>query len=439
MRIFKRAREYQNRLIQYIVSTKLALVFVDMRLGKTLSIIRALRKLGCSKILIISTGSALDSWEDELTNEDQAFILLSGAKEKRIKLLKQSQAKYFLLNYEANRSIGSEIVSIDWEAIVLDESHKIKNPSSKVSKFFTKNFRNVPVRICATGTPNPESDVDYIQQILFVNPSLLAVRDFWQFKKRFLQLCGFKYDFKRDFRTPFLQTLKESAFILKRKDVGLETIIDPVVLYCETTNPEFERIYSELKKDLKTEIEGEDVSTLYDSAKYQWLKRICGGIFNGKVLDWGKLNRLNELVAVDLKNEQLVIWCVFVDEIEMIATNLEKLLGVKIGVVHGEVKKEKRSEIVRSFQRSEIKIIVANPTCLDTGSNLNKANTQIWFSLPERWSIYDQARQRITSVSKKNVDSIFLVRRNKIDFDIMDNMKMKRGRIESQQRILKRL
>lgn len=426
-------------MISYIVSTKFALVFVDMRLGKTLSIIRALRKLGCSKILIVSTGSALDSWEDELNNENQSFILLGGTREKRIKLLQQTQVKYFLLNYEANRSIGNEIVSIDWEAVVLDESHKIKNPSSKVSKFFTKNFRKTPVRICATGTPNPEDDIDYIQQMLFVNPFLLAVRDFWQFKKRFLQLCGFKYDFKKGFRTPFLQTLKESAFILKRKDVGLETTIEPVVLYCETTNKDFDRIYSELKKDLKTEIEGVDVSTLYDSAKYQWLKRLCGGIFNGKVVDYGKLNRLNELVAVDLKDEQIVVWCVFIDEIELIAMQLEKLLGVSVGIVHGEIKKEKRSEVVRSFQRSETKIIVANPSCLDTGANLNKANTQIWFSIPERWSIYDQARQRITSVSKKSVDSIFLVRKGKLDYDIMDNMKMKRGRLESQQRILKKL
>ena len=58
--------------------------------------------------------------------------------------------------------------------MVLDESHRIKSPGSRVSLYCTALGKRVPYRMALTGTPAHTSPLDVYAQYRFLDPGILV-------------------------------------------------------------------------------------------------------------------------------------------------------------------------------------------------------------------------------------------------------------------------
>src|SRR5690606_39670364 len=65
-------------------------------------------------------------------------------------------------NYESvwRGPLGDWLLEAGLDLVVLDESHRIKSPGSKVSLYCQRLGRAVPYRLCLTGTPAHNSPLD---------------------------------------------------------------------------------------------------------------------------------------------------------------------------------------------------------------------------------------------------------------------------------------
>jgi len=85
--------------------------------------------------------------EDELTAEGWNWENICPlSKTKRVDALNRFESEWTLANKEAWLSIGSQVAEKPWDAVVADESHFLKNPRAKVTKYFLKSFGMVPHR-----------------------------------------------------------------------------------------------------------------------------------------------------------------------------------------------------------------------------------------------------------------------------------------------------
>ncbi|SCU81197.1 LAFA_0C03246g1_1 [Lachancea sp. 'fantastica'] len=159
-------RPYQIQGVNWLVQLHkngLAGILADeMGLGKTLQTISFLGYLRYVEktpgpFLVIAPKSTLNNWLREInrwTPEVRAFIL-QGDKEERAKLvsgkLLACDFEIVVASYEIIIKEKSSFKKIDWQYIVIDEAHRIKNEESLLSQVLREfSSRN---RLLITGTP----------------------------------------------------------------------------------------------------------------------------------------------------------------------------------------------------------------------------------------------------------------------------------------------
>ena len=149
-------RGYQRDTYPFIYRIKRALLAYEMGTGKTkiaLDFIGALlfhKKI--AQALVVAPLRVLDVWESEIEkNWPQGltyFVLRPDTEDKPWK-----NSQLILTNYDFMRTRTTELMQWGADVIVLDESHKIKNPYAKQAKAAHKLGNTCRFAICLSGTP----------------------------------------------------------------------------------------------------------------------------------------------------------------------------------------------------------------------------------------------------------------------------------------------
>lgn len=181
---------HQVEATEYITSKASVPLFDEQGLGKTKIVIEAL----CNNMeqgiidgaLIICKKHLIDNWKDEIgTHSHLKYIVLRGnANEKGLKFMGYSH--FYIINYE---SVIGEVerlkmfLKIRKMAIVLDESHKIKNPNAKTTKATLDLKDLAKKRIIITGTPIANKPLDLWTQFYFLDNGNLLGNNYKKFEK----------------------------------------------------------------------------------------------------------------------------------------------------------------------------------------------------------------------------------------------------------------
>lgn len=431
----KKLRTYQKDALGYLISGG-GCLFLEMRLGKTLIAIRYLNYLGLKKILIVAPYSALNSWEEELTSEKQSYITVFGNKGKRLACL-QTKVKYYLINKEGHLVVP-KIGQIKWDAVILDESTFIKSPAkvskktgkSSAGKFYIENFMKVPYKIILTGTPAPEHDLEYFNQLYFINPDILGFKNYWIFRNTCFKEFGFKYSMLPTYRKKFNRLLNKHCFFLSRKDAGIEN----KKIY-ELRTLEMPAMMKKQYKELKNEFRIGKMKTIYAVTKFLWMRRLFGGFINDGFLYNGKLNIIKELLNSELKNQSVVIYCNFIKELFMLHKYIKNS-----EIIYGDVKFKTRVKIINKFQAGNFNVLLCQPECVKHGQDFSVADTIIYYSSAIGLETRKQSEDRIINVKNNNPKLIIdIAYKNSIDIKIAKMLKQKNQRVDIQNYLIKEL
>lgn len=442
----RKLREHQMQALAYSLCVTHPALFMEMRLGKTLVTIRSICTRKLSPVLIVCPFSAFYGWIDDLSKDNltrQGIVLLDGTKKQRVEALAAglaTGARWFLFNKEGHRVLP-EIADAQWEAVVVDESTFLKSPKSQVSKFFSKYFRDVKHRYILTGTPMTESELDYFQQLRFLNPAILGERNYWEFRNKYFRPSGFhNFSMTKKGESLIARRIAENCFFMKRGDVNLGGTKIYERRICKQT-PAFHRIQNELiKMYLLTDGKGNEIaSTLYATTKFVWLRRLCGGFLDGKLVYPAKIKELVELVTGELSGEPAVIWAVFAEELDLIYERLTKL-GFACARISGSVKQVQRREVQRLFQEGSLQYVIAQPECFKYGVKLSAANTEIYYSTPMGLETRQQSEDRVIDVEKKDSALIIdIIVNDSVDQDMYESLQDKESAELMWRRIINRL
>lgn len=227
----------------------------DMGLGKTIQVSSFIHGLFNSRlidtVLLIMPLSLMSNWEAELAKwcPKKRVRLFHGTSTNREKALAEIREKsgIVLTTYETAQSAFKTLsldgeTPISWDMIVLDEGHKIKDPTKKTSK--------------AIATFQARSKF-----ILSGTPILNNLKELWALLNYTCdgQLLGDMRVFKKEFEEPIVRgQMKDATEYEKRKGVAVTNKLREVIA------PHFIR---RMKSDITSKQESPKSSATFDSSQ----------------------------------------------------------------------------------------------------------------------------------------------------------------------------
>ncbi|MFH0975874.1 MAG: SNF2-related protein [Spirochaetota bacterium] len=254
---------YQKNAKDEICDLEYAAIFHEQGLGKTKIAIDLIlywfEKKIIDTVFIVVKKSLLKNWEKELSFHTYLHPKILSQNKHSNYYVFNSPAKVILCNYEV---IKSEIERIDLfnktrpVGIILDESVKLKNPKSSLTKSFFKIAPTFARRVIMTGTPIANRPYDLWSQIWFLDQGKSLGDIFSKFKKN-LDLSNSLYD-DEDKKNNFEIKLKNifnliSSFSVREtKTSGI--IVLPKKEYKRIIThwePHQQEIYNKIKMEVK--------------------------------------------------------------------------------------------------------------------------------------------------------------------------------------------
>jgi len=393
--------QHQRDFEQWATHRARALLAADMGTGKTLMALQWLAVHGVfpERVLVVCPTSLIHNWVAEIRKFcGIEAIGVVGSPLKRIELARRPGLH--VINYEyfaINQTIRQEFEGK--RAMILDESHKIKNPQAHRSKILHESGTAVPYVLLLTGTPVSQGAQDYYSQFKVVEPKLLG-SSFTAFKARYCEqeavrgappgvkkIVGYKrLDELNKLIAPFTHTIRKSECLDLPKKVYTQRFVE---LGVDQRN-----FYNKLKREMAAWINGDETKEPVTAAnvltRLLRLSQVAQGfVSTGEEIDNKvaihkfesnpKLDCLGEILDEMPEGESFVIMCRFRQDIDNVSGLLEKR-GIKGYVIDGRTPMERRQECVDDFQAGRVQALVGQIQVAGLGLNMTRAEKMIFFS-----------------------------------------------------------
>ena len=197
----------------------------------------------------------------------------------------EGKLKIYTFNVEAFVSkkavdLITKILISSNSMLVVDESSRIKTPGAKRTKLITKFGKYAKYRRILTGTPITKGPVDVFSQFKFLNQNILGYDSFYSFKARYCIMGGFENRQVVSYQNIDELTSKiegHSYRVLKKDCLDLPPKI--YQRYYVELSPKQKKLYSDLKKNFITELEGSSLSAPEAITRLLRLQQIICGWF----------------------------------------------------------------------------------------------------------------------------------------------------------------
>lgn len=415
--------DYQKKALAWAWKRKHVPLFMQMRLGKTIIAIRWASQL-FGRILVVSPLAVCPVWQEELFLEQHSSAVLVGDWKIKEQILEEDDVNWYITNYESLNRKGkpSVIFNYRWDCVILDESTSIRNPQAIRTKM-CRQFKRTQYRAILTGLPNPESPMNYFEQMTFVHGNFLGCKNFWEFRQRYFQQQGTRWNWqpRKGTLSKIKHAISKDAFSLTRKQVGVGS------------KKVYEKRYVTLPRHVRREYD--NVEKNFGLGKKEtkwiivckiWLTRLAGG--QPKEAEYcspHKAKEISNLLQNELAIEQCVIWFRFTSEIMFVHywLNTKKISN---DFITGEVNPTERQRTTEKFRKNKIQCLLVQLKCGKFGLDYSCASTAIYYSNSFEYEERRQSEDRIIHPDKKEpVLIIDLLTENTIDEDVHSALREK--------------
>lgn len=414
---------YQRVGLVTSLATEASALFMEQGTGKTAVVIRRvcveagrMRASGerrLYRVLVVCPKSVRTNWENEVqrfTTVSGRTVIMRGNVLDRTKLLIDAFAdpedsELFTMvvsSYEMVRRSWAQLGLVEWDLVVLDESHMIKSSYTQRFKHMLALRERSKHRMLLTGTPICNTLMDVWSQLEFLGQGLSgftsfkAFRDFygrWERSHdgRGEMLVGFQ-------NVPILQErLARLALMISKKE-ALPDLPEKVYdCYEVSMTPEQRKLYVELQQRLRVEIDAE-LAEMHSGAKSRQvtvnnilvkllrLAQVTSGFVRCDAMESldgeaqpGEITHLEpnpkiagllDLLSQLQPGEKAIVWATFVPDIMNVSAALTQV-GVNHVVYYGGCDDRERETAVSRFNKSAAcRVFVGNPEVGGQGINL---------------------------------------------------------------------
>lgn len=450
-------------------------------------------------IFVIGPGSAYNAWFDEFDTcfgERPDFENLAEYTTKNCKIYLAASSKNHkeisFINMEKVRLLTNEIarcLSNSNMLLVIDEAHKIKSPNASVTKAVLEITKHAQARIILTGTPMPNGYEDLFsltktfspfEDILPYNYNQLrlmtkndasenqtaTIRDclgpyYSRISKKYLletkellppnyhnvycqmgdeqrglyeRLNTFFGKLSDDIDEDILLAFKKAVLIRKMQISANPALLQKGII---SAMDELRNEYAEQSKEAVSEI-GELIK-----ADRKLMSKFSDSTITGTVLKYSKgalvpsKNEMAVNIAAELvsKGQKVLIWDIFVKNMDVLKALLEVKLCMPIAMVNGSVTGFDRQAEIKRFREGRSMILLANPATLAESISLHKVcQNAIYVNRNFNAAQFIQSKDRIHRINmpaRITANYYFLLNSDSVDCCIDERLTIKENRMLS--------
>lgn len=405
-------------------------------LGKTIGGLGIIEDLGAKRVLIVAPNTAkrivwLPDCEKFYGKTFDHIEVLPNTKAKRERYLgwlknwfDKDESTILIVNYEQLRILGTTrqqwLKYGDWDLVIADEAHRIKNPKAKM----TRAIKKIPTRykLALSGTVIANHPEELFSPLQWMFPDRYSSQ--WRdWNDRYLDYVD--GGFSRicvGVRIDKLDELRQELGVFmtyRRKEDELD--LPPITeqtLEVELS-PSQRRVYDDLAATCVAELDsGDYIAAANGLPMLTKLRQVATGLDlfddTGLVSDSSKLDVATELIT-DNDDEAFVVFSWYRAGARAMEQRLDSL-GIENYCVDGSVRQEDRAEYVEDFMAGLRRVFIGTISTMGESINLFRANNAIF--LDQSWNPSDnlQARDRIYRIGQdKPVTVTKIVAANTVD------------------------
>lgn len=406
----------------------------DMGLGKTVQAITLLlsrRSKGAS--IVISPVALVKNWENEIKQFAPTLNthLLNDKKLDRESLFDTlGNRDVVIASYGIMISEFETIGLQEWNTIILDEAHVIKNKDTKIFNLAAELKGDF--RVLLSGTPIQNNLSELWPLFHFCNPGLLGT--YAEFHKKFISPLE-----KGENQDLIISSIKKviSPFILRRtKNEVLSELPakSESVIPIQLSEDEMS-LYEAIRKNTLSRLESDELTTVETLAELMKLRQVA---CNPRLLDpdthieSSKLTTLLSIVdnIITYKHRAL-IFSQFTSHLALVKQALDER-GTEYLYYDGSLTTRERNRIIKEFQTGYSPLFLISLKAGGFGLNLTAADYVIHLDPWWNPAVEDQASDRAVRIGQKNpVTIIKLVAQHTIEEKILQMHETKRLLVDS--------
>lgn len=418
---------YQKEIVNKALNQGSYGIFSDTGTGKTLMGLEIAKHYG--KTLILCPLSAIETaWVSDCKTFYSDLKIVNcwrDSKRERLKAI-HSQADIYIMNYESFRIVINDILSSNFQCLIVDESQVMKNMTSQITNDILKTIDVIPHRFVLSGTPTPNSNLEIFPQMKLVDSEIFG-NNYFGFQARYfhqdMSNPHYWYQTNEDKERFYARLQNKSSFLKKEDCIDLPPKVYEVKQYI--MGKEQRQYYQDMIQDIYDHIN--QWSKFEFTAKLMKLREITSGfvINKDKSINDFQTNKDGVLESCfeEVGNRPVIIWCQFQHEIERLA---EKYDGIAL-----TSKTKSRDTIIRDFQNGEIQRLFTHPKLLGRSLTFVNCTYCIYYSLSFSYEEFHQSQDRIHRIGQKNKCTyIILLGKDTIDNKIYNCLKRKGNAVD---------
>lgn len=388
-------------------------LFFEMGAGKTSTAINILRSwYGRHKrvlrTLVLGPPIVVQNWKREFDMHSRVgghVWTLEGSGARRLKdfseIIEPGTGEILVTNYESllMEPLFAALVAWRPEAIVFDESHKLKNPSAKRTKQAIRLADLAEYRLILTGSPVLNTPMDLFAQFRVLDGGALFGRNFYVFRAQYFH--DKNAGMPKDKHFPNWQPrpgaldelnakIKPLSMVVKKADcLDLPPLVRqeiPVELSKEQA-----RLYDSMKRDFIAYVADKACVANLAITKALRLQQIVSGFVtveggegedpsNVTIKDNPRAQALKEILSDVAPSAKVLVWSCFRQNYATIRAVCDEL-ELPYVEVNGEVSAKDRQAAVDRFNTDPtVRVFSGHPGSAGIGINLVSASYSVFYS-----------------------------------------------------------
>lgn len=375
-------------------------------LGKTLGSCALIEATDAERVLVVAPNTAKGPvWEPELRRflPGREVLVLPNTKAKRERMLRDVHKNFrplvLVVHYEQLAIIGGPdgrkwAKFGEWDIVIADEVHRIKNPKAKMSRAIKKIPATRKLALSGSIIENHAEELFSVLQWLFPQRYKSKWRDF---NDRFLDymesgygkiFVGIKLDKLDDLRDEL------GVFMVYRRkedELDLPKRTDQT-LYVDLS-PGQRKAYEELATSCMADLpDGSTIKAAEGLAMLTKLRQVASGLdLIGDVNDSTKLDLAVDMIH-DSPDEAFVVFTWYKQMAYALAARLNE---DDVYVVTGDVGHDDRTRMIEEFQSGQGRVFIGTLSTLGESVNLQRASQAILLDRSWNPATNTQAEDRI--------------------------------------------
>ena len=366
---------YQNEMVRFIESAGgRAIVGDEMGLGKTIQTLAWAVSTGVKSVLVVCPKVVRRTWIQEAKKFFPAYYTTENTLEISPKLIKAKKQDLFVdgipklatINYESLHKILPLLKMAQFELLIIDESHRIKNPNTATCQEVYEAAEHSKYRLLLSGTAIKNKKSELFTQVELVRPGL-----FQSANELLMSTIGGAWN-----KLQCCYLARQKSKVLKDLPEKIHSIQNVVV---------------------------DGIQEIPMPESFEEIAAVKSAIALAKV------KSTIEFVK-EILNDSDSNCLVFTDSVEA-AKTIAGSLGTKALLHHGQMSDEAREAAKVEFQREDSpkRVFVSTRQSLAVGATLTRADKVVFNDLC--WTVADmnQAEDRVHRVGQKNTVNIYWI------------------------------